>query len=126
MSAAALACGGDAESPLAPEAASSAGAAVPAGTLPFAQVDPGFFHTCGVTTGGTAYCWGDNVFHQLGDGTDVVLGTRRYRGLNVGSDHTCGVTLADRAVCWGVGAGGRLGDGGTSFRDYPVPVLGPE
>jgi alpha-tubulin suppressor-like RCC1 family protein len=32
-------------------------------------VSAGTNHTCGVTTGNVAYCWGLNDFGQLGDGT---------------------------------------------------------
>ena len=36
----------------------------------WASVTSGWFrHTCGVTTGGEAYCWGLNSDGQLGDGT---------------------------------------------------------
>jgi alpha-tubulin suppressor-like RCC1 family protein len=36
-----------------------------AGGLSFDNVDSGNSHTCGVTTGGVVYCWGE----QIGDGT---------------------------------------------------------
>jgi alpha-tubulin suppressor-like RCC1 family protein len=39
--------------------------------LPLGQVSAGYIHTCGLTTGGLAYCWGKNVHGQLGDGTST-------------------------------------------------------
>jgi alpha-tubulin suppressor-like RCC1 family protein len=41
------------------------------GGLAFTSVSAGRFHTCGVTTNGTAYCWGGNSSGTLGDGTRV-------------------------------------------------------
>jgi alpha-tubulin suppressor-like RCC1 family protein len=40
-----------------------------AGGLHFAQLDAGNAHTCGKTSSGVGYCWGDDFYGQLGDGT---------------------------------------------------------
>jgi alpha-tubulin suppressor-like RCC1 family protein len=39
------------------------------GGLTFTSISAGRFHTCGVATGGAAYCWGANDVGELGDGT---------------------------------------------------------
>jgi len=36
---------------------------------PFTALVAGGQHTCGLVSGGTAYCWGGNGYGQLGDGT---------------------------------------------------------
>lgn len=47
---------------------------VVAGGLQFALdgLDAGIIHTCGVTADGLAYCWGGNLWGQLGDGTTSI------------------------------------------------------
>jgi alpha-tubulin suppressor-like RCC1 family protein len=52
-----------------------------AGGHTFAQLSAGSLHTCGKTTGSKAYCWGWNVYGQVGDGTT----TNRHRPVRVAS-----------------------------------------
>ena len=67
-------------------------------TLPgFVQVSIGDLHTCAVAVDGLIYCWGDNYFGQLGDGTterrltpvQVHGGALRFRRVVAGFRHTC-------------------------------------
>ena len=60
-------CGSETESPTAPAAAPQLAAS--SAVLHFRQISGGLFHTCGVATDDRAYCWGQNVYGQLGDGT---------------------------------------------------------
>jgi alpha-tubulin suppressor-like RCC1 family protein len=49
------------------------------GGLQFAMISAAsWWVTCGVTPGGRAYCWGDNVWGQLGDGGSTNLRLRPY------------------------------------------------
>jgi alpha-tubulin suppressor-like RCC1 family protein len=102
-----------------------------AGGLRFKNLATGFFHVCGVTMDGSAYCWGANKYGHLGDGTMVdrlnpvpVSGQLTFQSVSAGYAHSCGLTQAGVAYCWGYNLNGQLGDGTTSDRSRPTPVAG--
>jgi len=94
------------------------------------MVSAGDEHTCALTTSGTAQCWGDAFWGQLGDGTttnrltpvDVVGLGSDVTMVSAGGDHTCAVTSSGTAKCWGSNFEGQLGDGTTTDRSIPVDV----
>jgi len=86
------------------------------GGLHFARLTLGFSHSCGLTAGGDAYCWGDNTFGQIGDTTRSqssvpvhVVGGVIFTTLSAGSEHTCGVSTGNVAWCWGQNGSSELG-----------------
>jgi alpha-tubulin suppressor-like RCC1 family protein len=112
------------------------------GGLSFLQVVPGagFFlelgddpfvddgHTCGLTTGNKAYCWGSSDGGATGQDAVATLkpaavpGGRSFQNLNTGLNRTCAINLSDAAFCWG---SGLLGDGASHFYTFsPVRVSG--
>jgi alpha-tubulin suppressor-like RCC1 family protein len=105
----------------------------PAGVT-FSSIYTEYKHTCALTSGGLAYCWGPNGSSQLGDSTT----TRRYTPvaarmpagvtystLALGSLTTCGLSTAGQAYCWGLGTSGQLGNGSTFSSRLPVAVAQP-
>ncbi|HRJ40907.1 MAG TPA: hypothetical protein PL105_03460 [Caldilineaceae bacterium] len=76
-----------------------------------AAIAAGVYHTCALTTGGGAKCWGYNLFRQLGDNTDypeakstpvnVVGQSSGVAALTLGYAHTCVLTTGGSAKCWG-------------------------
>src|SRR2546430_15479472 len=80
-----IGCGGDG-APTSPPGATG---------LAWAAVSAGFEHTCGLTTAGVAYCWGQGYAGKLGDGstTDrsrpvLVAGGGRFASLSAGGRPT--------------------------------------
>jgi alpha-tubulin suppressor-like RCC1 family protein len=93
------------------------------GGLTFASVSPGYWHTCGVTRAGEAYCWGINNVGQLGNDTAtaysttplVVSGGLVFAAVSTSPLHrACGVTPAGAAYCWGWNKDAQLGIGTTT------------
>lgn len=141
LSAAILLIGGILVGTVAP--ATAAPASVPASTT--AQMSPaadqannwrwkqlsnGWYHTCGVTTAGAAYCWGSNNQGQLGTGDTTDSNTPQpVKGLesgvasiDAGYKHNCAVTTTGQVKCWGTNSAGELGDSTTTNSKVPVAV----
>jgi len=90
----------------------------------------GEFH-CVIKLNGQIYCWGQNIFGQLGDNTTtprayptLTQGLTGMRAIDVagGEQHTCAI-FTDRSVyCWGRNSSGELGLGdGTSGPSQSLP-----
>ena len=83
-------------------------------------IDAGTDHACALKGDGTAVCWGQNLFAQLGDGTSgpntdkaspvPVLALSGAISINAGNRHSCAVKADGRAACWGENVNGQLGD----------------
>lgn len=95
-------------------------------------VAAGSSHTCLITTGGGAKCWGEGAFNVIGDGTgfdrdapvDVTGLTAGVLSITACASHTCAVTTMGGAKCWGYNSYGALGDGTSTTRAVPVDVVG--
>ncbi|MBL8607382.1 MAG: hypothetical protein JNL38_08680 [Myxococcales bacterium] len=79
---------------------------------------------CGIKVGGQAFCWGDNYYGQMGDGTNTTgvagqnyrtpseVPTLRFKAISTGPT-MCGIAIDDKVFCWGLGQNGSLGNGST-------------
>jgi alpha-tubulin suppressor-like RCC1 family protein/plastocyanin len=102
----------------------------------------GHGHTCGLTTTGLVFCWGDDTDLQVGRGTysggngivtspaQVSQGERgagvTFTSVSAGSRHSCAVGSDGNAYCWGSNVLGALGNTlQAAFRGQPQKVATP-
>jgi alpha-tubulin suppressor-like RCC1 family protein len=86
-------------------------------------------HTCVGLVDGTARCWGENAFGQLGDGAFVsrptpapVTGLAGVETIAVGEHHTCAAGYLTPPHCWGRNHFGELGIGSFAPTATPTPA----
>jgi serine/threonine protein kinase/alpha-tubulin suppressor-like RCC1 family protein len=101
------------------------------GASGFTTLVAGGDHTCGLSQGGSAVCWGLNTKGQLGNGRTAgppapspVVGNHSFVALTAGARHTCGLGGDGSAWCWGDNGSGQLGDGSTRGTNTPRQVTG--
>jgi len=93
--------------------------AVPVRTaLRFTALSAGEDFSCGLTSSGAAYCWGDNSYGQFGDGTTTsspvpvpAAGGRHFQSLAAGTQSACGIGDDGVAYCWGSNWNNLLANG---------------
>ena len=96
------------------------------------SVTAGGAHTCAITSGGGARCWGYNSGGQLGNestttsstAVEVTGLTSGVTAISAGGSHTCAITGSHDVACWGTNTYGQLGNGQSSVASTPLAVTG--
>ena len=98
------------------------GPATVGGVTGAVSISAGIRSVCAVDGAGALFCWGDNLFGQLGNGSATgpgafsvtpvrVGGVATYKQVSVGDEFACAVTTQGTVECWGDDGFGELGVG---------------
>jgi alpha-tubulin suppressor-like RCC1 family protein len=88
--------------------------------------------SCALVSSGAVYCWGENYFDEMGNGSSqkqfttpvAVPGITNAIEIAAGGAHVCALLADGSSKCWGDNQFGELGIGYTSKDSTPVQVSG--
>jgi hypothetical protein len=107
------------------------------------EVSAGGFYTCAVSNTHNLYCWGSEIYGELGNGgvtgnqnapVRVVKGDAEFsdtdgtnltniKEVSAQKNHTCAISNTENLYCWGDDSDGQLGNGAiTGTQDAPIRV----
>ncbi len=105
---------------------------------PWRSVSVGYLSVCAIKVDGTLWCWGSNVYGQLGIGrtdmpptfyeTPQPVDSSLWKQVSVGGTHACGIKTDNTLWCWGDNSQGQVGDGtggswpGEAYNVQPEPT----
>jgi len=103
---------------------------VPGMSSGVSSISLGWYHSCAIKTDGSLWCWGNNEYGQLGDGSyenknsPVQIMPSGVSSVSAGGHHTCAVKTDGSLWCWGDNSYGQIGNGtlGGSVSE-PVQVI---
>lgn len=85
---------------------------------------------CALAADSSVWCWGDNTYGQLGNGTnegsarpvEVVGLEGEVKDVVAGEAHACALLASEAVMCWGNNEYGNLGYSGPGSSNVPVKV----
>ena len=93
-------------------------------TTTWTKISAGYYHTCAIRSSDSyIFCWGDNTYNQIGDGTSTRQSTptalnssggwntTAWSQISNGQFHTCAIRSSDSQIfCWGNNSNSQIGN----------------
>ncbi len=91
-------------------------------------VTAGTEHACGLKSDHSLWCWGQNAYGEVGNGTlfsteyGPVELVKSWKTVSAGGRHTCAIKTDGTLWCWGNNQSGELGIGTLAKKKAPAKV----